>query len=104
MNGRGSRWKTIRKEALRRTPFCATCGTARNLQVHHIIPYRLTRDNSQSNLIPLCRSCHKVAESIFHDVEAAGGPLDGAKIMLFCGFAEKRMLTGMRIKELVAAR
>lgn len=57
IRGRGSRWKTIRKAALRQTPFCACCGKTRHLQVHHIIPFRLTRDNSPTNLIPLCRAC-----------------------------------------------
>ncbi|MBL4558033.1 MAG: HNH endonuclease [Rhodobacteraceae bacterium] len=43
--------------------------------MHHIIPFRLTRDNSPTNLIPLCRACHKRVESVFHDVEAVDPPL-----------------------------
>ncbi len=101
VNGRGSRWSAIRKEALRRTPFCATCGKTRRLQVHHIIPYRLTMDNTQSNLVPLCISCHKSAESIFHDLEAENVPLDGAKAMLFFAFMERRMVTAFRISNLI---
>lgn len=43
--------------------FCAICGTSENIHIHHIIPYRLTQDNSRSNLIPLCNRHHKIVES-----------------------------------------
>lgn len=93
IRGRGSRWKTIRKAALRQTPFCACCGTTRHLQVHHIIPFRLTRDNSPTNLIPLCRACHKRVETVFHDVEAVDPPLPVTKLVLFCSIHARRTVT-----------
>lgn len=93
IRGRGSRWNTIRREALRRTPFCAMCGTGQHLQVHHIIPFRLTRDNSQTNLIPLCRACHKRVEAVFHDVEAVDPPLSVTKLVLFCSIHACRTVT-----------
>lgn len=93
IRGRGSRWKTIRKAALRQTPFCAFCGRTRHLQVHHIIPFRLTRDNTPTNLIPLCRACHKRVESVFHDVEAVDPPLSVAKLVLFCSIHARRTVT-----------
>lgn len=93
IRGRGSRWKTIRREALRRTPFCAMCGCGQHLQVHHIIPFRLTRDNSQTNLIPLCRACHKRVEAVFHDVEAVDPPLPVTKLVLFCSIHARRTVT-----------
>ncbi len=70
VTGRGSRWRLARTVALRRAPFCALCGKLRSLDVHHIIPFRITRDNSQPNLIPLCKRHHKLIETIQHDVEA----------------------------------
>ncbi|WP_281249193.1 HNH endonuclease [Acuticoccus yangtzensis] len=91
--GYGSRWTAIRREALRRTPFCASCGTTRHLQVHHIIPFRLTRDNSQTNLIPLCRACHKRVEVVFQDVEAIDPPLPVTKLVLFCSMHARRTVT-----------
>lgn len=93
IRGRGSRWKTIRREALRRTPFCAMCCSGQHLQVHHIIPFRLTRDNSQTNLIPLCRACHKRVEAVFHDVEAVDPPLPVTKLVLFCSIHARRTVT-----------
>lgn len=43
---------------------CQKCGKkesdcTRTLEVHHIIPYRLTQDNSYNNLTTLCINCHK---------------------------------------------
>ena len=72
VSGRGSQWKRIRKEAVKRAPFCAVCGTLKNLQVHHIIPYRITQDNEQNNLVPLCPSCHKKVEIVTQEVERTG--------------------------------
>lgn len=61
-NYRGSDWHDARREARSRAPFCAICGRMSKLHVHHINPYRVSRDNSQKNLIPLCRKHHKVVE------------------------------------------
>lgn len=93
VRGRGSRWNSIRRGALRQTPFCACCGKIRHLQVHHVIPFRLTRDNSPTNLIPLCRACHKGVESVFHDVEAVDPPLPVSKLVLFCSIHARRTVT-----------
>lgn len=100
IRGRGSRWKTIRRAALRQTPFCACCGRPRHLQVHHIIPFRLTRDNSSTNLIPLCPACHKRVEAVFHDVEAAGPPIPITKLVLFCSIHATRTMTLHMLKGL----
>lgn len=37
---------------------CGDKGANVILDVHHIIPYRLTQDNSLNNLTLLCHSCH----------------------------------------------
>lgn len=65
IGSRGPGWAAAKKEALRRNPFCAACGTLRRLHVHHIVPYRLTRDNGQENLIPLCSKHHKQIENLY---------------------------------------
>lgn len=73
INGRGSQWRKARAHALKNSPFCGHCGSLniKRLQVHHIVPFRLTRNNSQDNLIPLCLSCHKRIESAVHELENA---------------------------------
>lgn len=40
--------------------------------MHHIIPFRLTFDNSQKNLVPLCVKHHKEIEMMFVDTERFG--------------------------------
>ena len=102
VNGRGSRWRTIRRKALRRTPFCAYCGRLKTLQVHHIIPFRLTRDNAQTNLIPLCRACHKGVETVFHDLEAADLPIPLTKLVLFCCIHARRSETVHKLRKLLS--
>ena len=37
--------------------------------MHHIVRYRLSRDNSQENLIPLCRKCHARVEHLYFQEE-----------------------------------
>lgn len=53
--------KTIRK---RDRYICQYCGKFPAYVVHHIIPRRIRIDNSDNNLITLCRSCHMKVESI----------------------------------------
>lgn len=67
---RGSQWKRIRTEVLRRFPFCALCGTTKTLQVHHIQPYRRFGDNRAANLIPLCRKHHGLIDRLYRETEA----------------------------------
>jgi endogenous inhibitor of DNA gyrase (YacG/DUF329 family) len=56
-------FEQVKKKYFSGTQFCAICGTSKKIHIHHIIPYRLTQDNSKSNLIPLCNRHHKVVES-----------------------------------------
>jgi len=56
---RGSDWRFARKEALRRdSRTCQKCGSKHNIVVHHIDPYKDSKNNRLSNLVTLCRSCH----------------------------------------------
>ena len=59
----GPGWRSIRTMVRRRDGNkCARCGSTKNLQVHHIIPYRESHDNSLENLITLCGNCHPRVE------------------------------------------
>ncbi len=60
-------WKERAQEIRDRDTVCRHCGktpteNGRALDVHHRIPYRISQDNSHSNLIALCKSCHKTAD------------------------------------------
>ena len=63
-------WKKTRSEVLKRDHYtCQNCGNKERLEVHHITPYRISKDNSLNNLVTLCKSCHLKAENniIFHN-------------------------------------
>lgn len=58
------KWIRIRKLIYARDNFeCQLCGKhGGKLQCHHIIPFRISQDNSPENLITLCPSCHMKVE------------------------------------------
>jgi len=65
-----SDWMRMAEKARERDKTCQHCGKSciengRALDVHHIIPYRISKDNSLPNLVSLCRSCHKKADGQF---------------------------------------
>lgn len=52
----------------RRDKVCQRCGKTQKengkaLDVHHVIPRRISQDDSVSNLIALCVSCHPIVEA-----------------------------------------
>jgi len=65
-------WKPYRNKALERDKNrCVDCGMTnkfhletygKSLHVHHIIPYRISKDNSIRNLVTLCVNCHMKRE------------------------------------------
>ena len=66
---RGEDWNKISKQCLYRDNYiCRKCGRKDHLGVHHIIPYRKTKDNYLNNLITLCPRCHTKMENEFRRV------------------------------------
>ncbi|WP_425433354.1 HNH endonuclease [Haloarcula salinisoli] len=66
----GPSWTTIREEHV--SSECQNCGIDesqfdRGLDLHHIVPIQAGGTNQGYNLITLCRSCHKKAESYTTD-------------------------------------
>ena len=62
------RWKELRKKIYERDMWtCQICGKHchNDIQCHHIIPYRISKDDSSENLQTLCRSCHMKVEFAF---------------------------------------
>lgn len=59
-------WKKRRKEVYARDQWrCRRCGKhcgAKEIQCHHIIPYRISQDDSMGNLVTLCLACHCAIE------------------------------------------
>ena len=59
---RGEDWNEKRKLCYKRDKYiCQDCGIVRSkslLAAHHLIAWRLTKDNSLENLITLCLKCH----------------------------------------------
>lgn len=57
-------WRRIRKEIYKRDNYeCVVCSKhGGKLQCHHIIPYRISRDNSFRNLLTMCLPCHTWVE------------------------------------------
>jgi len=59
-------WKKLTGEIMKRDDHtCQQCLSQDTpLAVHHIIPWRLTRNDSPDNLITLCNICHPVVDAI----------------------------------------
>ena len=55
-------WKTLSVK-LRKNNSCARCNSDKFLDVHHIIPFTISRDSSLNNLVVLCRKCHQLTEN-----------------------------------------
>jgi len=64
-----SEWYKLRNQILLRDNYtCQKCGKDKcELDIHHKIPYRYTNDNSPSNLITLCKSCHSTVEWMINE-------------------------------------
>lgn len=58
-------FERVKREHFSGVQFCAICGTTKRIHIHHIVPFRLTHDNSVDNLIPLCASHHSKVEAIW---------------------------------------
>jgi len=66
-------WIETRKQVLKRDGRkCASCGSTEKLIVHHIVRWIFTKNDSLSNLITLCRSCHTAIE--WNGVECPSPP------------------------------
>lgn len=50
-------WIKIRREVIKRDKVCTKCFKD-GKEVHHIIPYSISGDDSLENLTLLCKSCH----------------------------------------------
>lgn len=67
---RGFFWKqTANKIRERDNNTCQLCkfeGNGKKLPVHHIIPFKVSKNNKPNNLITLCQSCHVKLEKDYN--------------------------------------
>jgi len=53
-------YRQLSREVLARDGWrCQDCGTAKNLQVHHLRSRGRLGDDAEENLITLCAGCHR---------------------------------------------
>lgn len=73
LGSRSSEWPRVRAEFVRHNPTCAACGSARELNVHHVKPYwsHPQLELEHANLITLCREHHW---KLGHDPDGPNGP------------------------------
>jgi hypothetical protein len=58
-------WARTRQQVLTRdNTRCRMCGSARTLEIHHMVPRVKGGSNLPDNLITLCSMCHKKAEKL----------------------------------------
>jgi hypothetical protein len=76
-HGHRPRWRGKRNRFFEKNnDFCARCGRRDGrLPVHHVVPYRVSRDDSEGNLLTLCPRCH-AAEEVRSTAIAAAPPED----------------------------
>jgi intein/homing endonuclease len=85
---RGFNWKKIKKMVKERDGYCCVdCGVKEEspfyLQVHHIVPFRLTQDNSLDNLITVCPKCHAKREPKYLKINKITKVKDSVKVYNF---------------------
>lgn len=54
-------WRNLRSEIYKRDNWtCQDCGKKchKDIQCHHVVPYRESKDDSRENLVTLCLPCH----------------------------------------------
>lgn len=55
---RSSKWSTVRRQFLVENPTCLVCGSKKNVEAHHIIPFHIMPDREldMENLMNLCET------------------------------------------------
>ena len=77
-------WDSIRKLVYQRDGNrCVMCGKRGKLHCHHIVPVKISKDNSLSNLVSVCNKCHRKLEEVgFAILERGGGRVEIKKTEL----------------------
>jgi 5-methylcytosine-specific restriction endonuclease McrA len=62
--GYGAGWQAMARAQIRRSPFCARCGSRQDLTVDHIVPLSRGGLSELSNMQTLCRSCNGIKSGL----------------------------------------
>lgn len=67
-----TKWQELRLKVYKRDKWICQicnvhCSKKNKIQCHHIVPYRISQDNSIENLITLCAKCHKKEEIKYYN-------------------------------------
>lgn len=85
--------------------FCAICGATKNINIHHIVPNRITHDQSAKNLIPLCNKHHPQIEKATRAfIDAMDGEIEMAGELLNLALRERQMQTFAMLKTLASKK
>lgn len=58
-------WRALRKQVLARDGnVCVHCGSTTRLTVHHIVPWGVSQNDDNVNLMTLCGVCHYIVETL----------------------------------------
>lgn len=103
---RGTSWSLISATERKKTPFCAMCGRHHiRHEVHHIVPFRLTGDNGNSNLIVLCPKHHKAVEAATLDfMKEADATPDLVSEIVGSWLRRRQAVTGLLLKKIANER
>ena len=67
-------WDVIRAQVYKRDGYrCVMCGKKGKLHAHHIVPVRISKNNSLSNLVSVCDRCHRKLEEVGFSILQNGG-------------------------------
>lgn len=91
-----------KRENFSKKQFCAICGTTKKIHIHHIMPNRITHDQSKENLIPLCATCHIKIERLTRDfLKEFEGEYEKAEPLLRLILRQRQFETSLVIKEIL---
>lgn len=82
------RWQSVLPRFNGETPRCEKCGVwegkdpgggyyRESLEIHHIIPVRLGGTDDPTNLMLLCKSCHRKTDNALRRAEKAQNATSG---------------------------
>ena len=86
-----SGWDRIRARIISRDIICQSCGSNKNLRVHHIIPVKSNGTNKPNNLIVLCNRCHQGIEKNQISIYKIVGDWKIVKILMLDSLLERRI-------------